>query len=114
FPYIAQMVHRVGNVADSDVGFYSGLIESLFSATQMLVLIFWGRMADRLGRKPVLLCSLVGMSAGPVLFNLSTSIWQMLLFRCFAGAMSGSTLIIRTMIAENSTPETQARAFSWF
>ncbi|KFH42388.1 peptide/nitrate transporter-like protein [Hapsidospora chrysogenum ATCC 11550] len=114
FPYIAQMVHRVGNVADSDVGFYSGLIESLFSATQMLVLIFWGRMADRLGRKPVLLCSLVGMAAGPVLFNLSTSIWQMLLFRCFAGAMSGSTLIIRTMIAENSTPETQARAFSWF
>lgn len=114
FPFIADMLHRVGNMPKSDVGFYSGLIESLFSATQMLVLIFWGRLADRLGRKPVLLYSMSGMIVGPVLFCMSTSLWQMILFRCLTGVFSGSGLIIRTMISEHSTPETQARAFSWF
>ena len=114
FPFIAQMVARNGHLPDSDVGFYSGLIESLFSAVQMLVLIFWGRLADKKGRKPVLLCSLVGMVVSPVLFGLSQTLWQMILFRCIAGAFSGSSLVIRTMIAEHSTPATQARAFSWF
>ncbi|KAF7563994.1 hypothetical protein G7046_g122 [Stylonectria norvegica] len=114
FPFIAQMVQRNGHLPDSDVGFYSGLIESLFSVVQMLVLIFWGRLADRIGRKPVLIYSLIGMSFGPALFGMAKTLWQMIAFRMLAGVFSGSSLIIRTMIAEHSTPETQARAFSWF
>ncbi|KND86769.1 putative peptide/nitrate transporter [Tolypocladium ophioglossoides CBS 100239] len=114
FPYIGPMVARNGNLPDSDVGFYSGLIESLFSATQMVVLIFWGSLADRVGRKPVLIYSLIGMAIGPALFGMASSIWEMILFRCLAGVFSGSSLIIRTMIGDHSTPETQAMAFSWF
>lgn len=114
FPFLAKMVERNGKLPESDVGFYSGLIESLFSATQMVVLLFWARLADRIGRKPVLLISLVGMAIGPGLFCLSTTIWEMILYRCLAGIFSGSSLIIRTMIAELSTRETQAQAYSWF
>jgi hypothetical protein len=44
FPYINFMIEKVGNVETEDVGFYSGLIESLFSATQMCVMIFWGKV----------------------------------------------------------------------
>jgi hypothetical protein len=43
FPYINQMIRDSG-IATEDVGFYSGLIESLFSATQMCVMIFWGKV----------------------------------------------------------------------
>lgn len=114
FPFIAQMVQQNGHLPISDVGFYSGLIESLFSATQMVVLIFWGRLADRIGRKPVLIYSLIGTAVGPVLFGMSRTLWQMILFRCMAGVFSGSSLVLRTMVSELSTPETQARAFSWF
>lgn len=113
-PYIAQMVERNGHLPKADVGFYSGLIESLFSATQMLVLIHWGKLADRIGRKPILIYSLVGMAIGPAMFGMASNLWQMILFRCLAGVFSGSTLIIRTMVSDHSTPKTQARAFSWF
>ena len=51
FPYIAQMTQYNGNMPESDVGFYSGLFESLFSAVQALILIFWGSMTDRVGGK---------------------------------------------------------------
>ncbi|KAG8425978.1 hypothetical protein J3459_008577 [Metarhizium acridum] len=114
FPFIAQMVKRNGNLPDSDVGFYSGLIESIFSATQTVVLIFWGRLADKVGRKPILIYSLCGLTIGPALFGLATSIGEMILFRSIAGVFSGSSSIIRTMIGDHSTPETQAVAFSWF
>ncbi|KAL6867025.1 MFS general substrate transporter [Trichoderma novae-zelandiae] len=114
FPFIAQMVKRNGNLPDSDVGFYSGLIESLFSATQMVVLYFWGRLADTIGRKPVLLWTLAGMTVATFFFTAATTIWQMILFRCVAGVFSGSGLVIRTMLSDHTTSETQAVAFSWF
>ncbi|TWU73225.1 hypothetical protein ED733_004914 [Metarhizium rileyi] len=114
FPFIAQMVQRNGKLAESDVGLYSGIIESIFSATQTVLLIFWGRLADRVGRKPVLIYSLCGLAVGPAVFGFATTIGEMILFRSLAGVFSGSSLIIRTMIADHSTPETQAVAFSWF
>ncbi|KAI2629309.1 MFS general substrate transporter [Hypomontagnella submonticulosa] len=114
FPYINQMVQENGNLAEEDVGFYAGLIESLFSLTQMLVMLFWGRAADRWGRKPILVSSLIGVAVSTSLFGLSKSIWQMIVLRCLAGVFAGTVVTIRTMIAEHSTPRTQARAFSWF
>jgi hypothetical protein len=114
FPYISQMVQENGNVLDSDIGFYSGLIESMFSLTQAIVMIFWGRAADLIGRKPVLVSSLFGVTFATALFGMAKSIPQMILFRCIAGVFAGTIVTIRTMIAEHSTPKTQARAFSWF
>lgn len=113
-PYINQMVQENGNLAKADVGFYSGLIESLFSLTQMMVMILWGKAADRFGRKPVLLLSLVGVSFATGLFGMAKTIWEMILFRCVAGVFAGTIVTIRTMISEHSTSKTQARAFSWF
>ncbi|KAL2019807.1 hypothetical protein VTK56DRAFT_9158 [Thermocarpiscus australiensis] len=114
FPYVNKMAQENGNLDDADVGFYSGLIESLFSLTQMSVMILWGKASDRFGRKPVLVLSLVGISFATALFGMAKTIWQMILFRCLAGIFAGTLVTIRTMISEHSTSKTQARAFSWF
>ncbi|UNI18368.1 hypothetical protein JDV02_004641 [Purpureocillium takamizusanense] len=114
FPYIAQMVQRNAHVADADVGFYSGAIESLFSMAQMAVMMLWSSLANRFGRKPMLVYSLVGMAVGPALFGMATTLWQMILFRCLTGVFSSADLIIRTMVGEHCTTQTQARAFSWY
>ncbi|KAF2183942.1 MFS general substrate transporter [Zopfia rhizophila CBS 207.26] len=114
FPYINKMIYDTGGIEKSDVGFYSGLIESLFSATQMCVMIAWGRAADRFGRKPVLVFSLCGVTVATALFGMSKTVWQMILFRCLAGVFAGTIVTVRAMITENSTKKTQARAFSYF
>jgi len=114
FPYVSEMAKRNGHLAVEDVGFYAGVIESLFSLTQMLVMVHWGRASDRFGRKPVLVASLVGVTGATAVFGLARSLWQMILFRCLAGVFAGTLVTIRTMIAEHSTQRTQARAFSWF
>lgn len=114
FPYINQMTRDNGNLANSDVGFYSGLVESLFSLTQAAVMVFWGKAADTIGRKPVLVSSLVGVSIATSIFGMARTIWQMILFRCIAGVFAGTIVTIRTMLSEISTARTQALAFSWF
>jgi MFS family permease len=80
----------------------------------MSVMLFWGKAADKLGRKPILVTSLLGLSITVSLFGFSKSIWQMILFRCMAGIFSGSIVCIRAMLQELSTPRTQAQAFSYF
>lgn len=114
FPYINKMARENGHLADADVGFYSGLIESLFSLTQVAVMIFWGKAADTFGRKPVLVFSLIGVTITTSIFGLAKTLGQMILFRSMAGVFGGTIVVIRTMISELSTKKTQAVAFSWF
>lgn len=114
FPYIHQMTQYNGNLPEADIGFYSGLFESLFAAVQALVLIFWGAMADRVGGKTMLVYSLLGMSIGPVLFGFASSLWQMALFRCLTGMVSGGGVVIRAMIGQRCDRETQTQAFGWY
>ncbi|KAF1961288.1 MFS general substrate transporter [Byssothecium circinans] len=114
FPYINKMIEQAGGIRKDEVGFYSGLIESLFSATQMCVMVPWGRAADRFGRKPVLVFSLFGVTVTTALFGLSSTIWQMILFRCMSGVFSGTVVTVRAMLTENSSKSTQAKVFSWF
>jgi hypothetical protein len=114
FPYMSEMVERVGGQATENVGFWVGTIESSFSLVQMLLTIFYGRLADRIGRKPVLVFSLAGIGVASALFGLSSTLCQMLVFRCLAGLFAGSSVTIRAMLSENSTKSTQAKAFGWF
>lgn len=104
------MIWETGNIDEADVGFYSGLIvrfitsaresvtdlaqESLFSLTQMCLMIPWGHAADKFGRKPILYLSLFGTGISTMLFGFSTSIWQMVLFRCIAGMFAGSVVYV--------------------
>ncbi|KAF2648278.1 MFS general substrate transporter [Lophiostoma macrostomum CBS 122681] len=114
FPYINSMIEEVGGIDVRDVGFYSGMIESLFSLVQMCLMIPWGRASDRFGRRPCLVVSLWGITVCAALFGMSTSIAQMVFFRCLAGSFAGTLVTIRAMVSENSTKKTQARAFSYF
>jgi MFS family permease len=114
FPYVNEMVERIGHQKPENVGFWTGSIESLFSIVQMLLIIFYGRLADRLGRKPVLVFSLAGIAAASALFGMSSSLPQMIVFRCTAGLFAGSSVTIRAMLSENCTKKTQGKAFAWF
>ncbi|KAF3003074.1 hypothetical protein E8E13_007573 [Curvularia kusanoi] len=114
FPYIASMIEDVSGKGPEEAGFYAGLIESLFSLTQMFLMVFWGRASDRYGRKPVLVFSLVGIAVATTLFGMSQSIWQMIVTRCIAGVFGGTVVTLRTMFSEVSTKRTQAKAFSYF
>ncbi|KZT61777.1 MFS general substrate transporter [Calocera cornea HHB12733] len=114
FPFVNEMIHDLGGIPTESVGYWSGWIESVFSLMQTVSMLFWGRAADRWGRKPVLVVSLAGVAVGSVAFGLAGNVWQMIALRSIAGIFSGTLVTVRTMISENSTARNQARAFSFF
>ena len=83
------MIHDTG-VPEERIGFYSGIIESVYSATECLFLLFfWTDMSDRYGRKPVMVVCLGGLAVSGTLFGLSTHVWHMMATRAMAGIFSG-------------------------
>jgi MFS family permease len=46
---------------------------SMYFAAQAVTVLQWSRLSDRVGRKPVLLCGLLGTIVSSLLFGLSRS-----------------------------------------
>ena len=56
FPFINQMLLEVGAAeTEEEVGYAAGIVESVFSITQLMTVFHWGTLSDRIGRKPVLI-----------------------------------------------------------
>lgn len=112
FPYVNAMIeelHVTGNPAD--IGFYSGLVDSIFAVAQLFTIMHWGRLSDRIGRRPVILTGLLGVAAGSFCFGLSGSFYQMLISRAMAGALSGNVAVVSSIMSEITDKTNQAQAF---
>ncbi|KAG8895641.1 hypothetical protein FRC01_012271, partial [Tulasnella sp. 417] len=112
FPYVNAMVEEL-HVADNpaEVGFYSGLVDSLFAIAQLFTIFYWGRLSDRIGRRPVILTCLLGVACGSFCFGLSKSFYQMLISRAMGGAFSGIVVVVQSIISEITDKTNQAQAF---
>ena len=86
-----------------------GLLMATYSFTQFLAAPFWGRLSDRIGRRPVLLVSLAGASAAYVWLGLAESLWMLFAARAVGGAMAGSISAAFAYVADVTTRENRAR-----
>ncbi|KAI4199888.1 MAG: hypothetical protein LQ346_002497 [Caloplaca aetnensis] len=101
------------NVPKNEVGRWAGLTSAVFSLSQAVTGIFWGRASDRFGRKPVILAGMVCVMCSGLLFGFSKSLAMAIVARSLAGASNGNVGILRTTVAELVPQrELQPRAFS--
>ncbi|KAL5345439.1 hypothetical protein ACLOAV_009811 [Pseudogymnoascus australis] len=94
---------------------YIGITSAVFSLSQCVTAIIWGRASDMFGRKPVILLGLTSTMIMSILWGFSTSLTWAIIARALSGGGNGNAAvgIIRTMVAE-MVPERslQPRAFS--
>jgi DHA1 family tetracycline resistance protein-like MFS transporter len=70
---------------------------------------FWGRLSDRIGRKPVIMICLVGSAVAYVLLANSSELWMVYCARAFAGLVAGNIGVASAMMADLTTSENRAR-----
>lgn len=100
-PYYAREYGATGMVVGMVVGVYS-LMQFFFSP-------LWGRLSDRIGRRPVLLISLTGSAIGYMLFALSESLVALLIARIVSGIAAANIGTAQAYIADSTTPENRAK-----
>ncbi|PWN28457.1 MFS general substrate transporter [Jaminaea rosea] len=113
FPFIAfQLSDAMPNVPPERLGYYVGLVESAFAALQFIVATPYGRLSDRVGRKPIIFVSLAGTALAINLFGTARSFEGILLARCVNGIFGGSIGIVKTILGESTDGSNSARAFT--
>ncbi|KAF5372992.1 hypothetical protein D9758_001664 [Tetrapyrgos nigripes] len=140
FPYINEFIAYL-NVTDdpSQIGFYSGLVESTFALTQLFSLYTCARVSgrypnpaskpscstlnnqhlppfssDSIGRKPVIMAGTLGVGLSTVLFGLSTSLPSLLISRAFSGLCAGSAAVVHAVLGEITDETNQAKVFPMY
>ncbi|KAI1474465.1 MFS general substrate transporter [Daldinia eschscholtzii] len=112
FPYLPEMISSFG-VERNEIAKWAGITISVFSLSQSLTAVAWGRASDRLGRRPAILTGLLFTMIGFIVWGMSTSLPMAITVRVMMGAGNGNVGIIRTMVAEMVTEkELRPRAFS--
>ncbi|MFN4257857.1 MAG: MFS transporter [Gemmataceae bacterium] len=99
-------------------GLVLGLLYSCFSIMQFVFAPIWGRISDRVGRRPILLLGLLGSVIFYVLFavasDLGGTIGLALLFVARLGqGVAGATIATaQAVIADSTTPERRSRGMA--
>ncbi|CAK7219732.1 hypothetical protein SEUCBS140593_003991 [Sporothrix eucalyptigena] len=114
FPYIYFMIQDFHITEDEKrISFYAGLVTSAFTFAEFLTGVFWGRLSDRIGRKPVLLTGLAGTALSVILFGFAPNLTVALIARALGGILNGNIGVMQTTVGELvKVKEHHGRAFS--
>ncbi|ONK78525.1 uncharacterized protein A4U43_C02F19730, partial [Asparagus officinalis] len=113
FPFLYFMIRDL-QIAKrvEDIGFYAGFVGAAFMFGRALTSVFWGILADRWGRKPVIIIGLISLIIFNTLFGLSVNYWMAIATRFLLGAMNGLLGPIKAYASEVCRPEHQSIGLS--
>lgn len=113
FPFLYFMI-RDFHIAKTveDIGFYAGFVGASYMLGRALTSTAWGMIADRIGRKPVIVFGIFSALLFNTLFGLSVNYWMAISTRFLIGSLNGLLGPIRAYAIEICRPEHQAIALS--
>jgi MFS transporter, DHA1 family, tetracycline resistance protein len=79
-----------------------------YSLAQLATAPFWGRLSDRIGRRPVLMSSMAAAALAYVWLGAATDLWMLFAARALAGACAGNIAAAQAWIADTTTPDNRA------
>jgi multidrug resistance protein len=82
-----------------------GMLLAVYSAMQFIFAPILGKLSDRVGRRPVLLASIVGSSIGFLIMGLAGSLWLLFAARITDGITGGNISTAQAYIADVTPPE---------
>lgn len=98
-PFLPFYIQELGTTDLDQVALWVGIINSAAPITMALAAPVWGVVADRYGRKPMLVRSLIGGALVLSLMAAVRSVPQLAFLRIIQGTLSGSVAAATTMVA---------------
>ena len=99
YPFMPLYVEELGVTTRGSVAFWSGLVFSAQAVTMMLSSPVWGAVADRYGRKPMLIRATLGGAVMVALMGFAQSAEQLVLIRTLQGLLTGIVSATSAMVA---------------
>ena len=87
-----------------------GFLMAVYSLMQLLFAPIWGRISDRIGRKPVIMIGILGLSLSFYLMGISSSLWMLFVARIIGGILSSANMpTVMAYVADITSPEDRGK-----
>jgi DHA1 family multidrug resistance protein-like MFS transporter len=104
-PFLPLYVQQLGTGSQAAIVQWSGIaFGATFLGTAVTAPI-WGRLADRYGRKPMLVRAAIGMAIMMSLIGVAHNVGELVVFRLIAGLIGGYASASTVMIGTQTPPE---------
>lgn len=90
-----------------------GWLVGIFSLVQLFSAPIIGKLSDRIGRKPVLLVSIIGTAVGYFITGAAESAWMLFLGRIIDGASGGNIATAQACIADVTPPDQRSKSMGF-
>ncbi|MEO6795404.1 MAG: MFS transporter [Candidatus Dormibacter sp.] len=105
FPFLPLFLHRELHIPNgSELSFWTGITAGATGFALAITAPIWGRLADRYGRKPMLVRAMVGGAVSVGLMGLAQSALQLTALRALQGASSGTVAAATALVATGTPP----------
>ncbi|XP_011079138.1 protein ZINC INDUCED FACILITATOR-LIKE 1 isoform X1 [Sesamum indicum] len=113
FPFLYFMT-RDFHIAkrEEDISYYAGYVGSSFMFGRALTSLLWGMVADKYGRKPIIMIGTIIVVVFNTLFGLSVNYWMAISTRFLLGSLCGILGPMRAYASEICRKEHQALGMS--
>jgi DHA1 family multidrug resistance protein-like MFS transporter len=82
-----------------------GLLAACYAVMRLIFGPIWGRLSDRVGRKPILMIGILGYGITMFWFGLATRLWMLFVARSLSGILSSATSPTTMAYISDSTSE---------
>jgi DHA1 family multidrug resistance protein-like MFS transporter len=91
-----------------------GFLVAVFALMQFFFAPIWGRLSDRIGRKPLITLGLFGFALAEFIFAFATDLWMLFLSRIIAGTF-GAAIMPSAMayVSDVTTPEKRGQGMGY-
>lgn len=110
-PVLPKLLAEMNHISINEASKYGGYLLFSFALAQFVFSPVMGNLSDQLGRRPVLLFSLLGFGIDYIILAFAPSYGWLLVGRIIAGITGASFTTAAAYIADISTPENRAKNF---
>ncbi|GAV98659.1 Protein ZINC INDUCED FACILITATOR 1 [Lentinula edodes] len=111
-PFLLFMVKGFGFSDEAEAAFWTGVLVSMFFLSQFLTSLLWATLAERYGRRFVLVVTLFGSAVSVTAFGLSKSIGQAICIRLVQGIFAGAVGVARGSVVFITNSSNEGRAYA--
>jgi len=106
---LAEFSGETGDKKFTATVLFGGILGSLYSILQFLFAPMWGRLSDRIGRRPVLLMTIGGLCLSYLVWIFSHSFLLLIVSRVLGGAMGGNISVATAAMADSTDKKNRAK-----
>jgi len=110
-PVLPKLIEDVGEVGLGRAAVIGGWMFAAFSLAQFIFAPLMGNLADRFGRRPLLLLAIFGLGVDFILSALAPTLFWLFVGRVVAGVCGASWIIASAFIADVTAPAERAKAY---